>query len=78
MRRLKKDDLRSERVLVGPTAADGQRHTGLAMVGLGQVGTSACDADRCAERSITVEEAQLPQLTVVAKPDGSECRLRLT
>ena len=72
MRRLEKDDLRSERVLVGPAAADGQRHTGPPVVGLGQVGTPASSADRCAERNITLDEGQLPQLTVVVKLDGSE------
>ena len=78
MRRLEEDDLGSERVLIGPSPADGQRHTGPTVVGLGQVGTPPSGADRRAECNITLEEGQLPQLTVPVKLDSSKGRLGLT
>src|SRR5215217_5166348 len=64
---LEKDDLRSERVLLSPAATDGERHAGLAMVRLGQIGTPLCKSDCCPEDHITLHEDQLPELTVLVE-----------
>ena len=77
VRRLEKDDLGSEGVLIGPTAADGQRRATPAVVGLGQGGLPASGADRCAECDMALRAGGPPVLTVLVELDARESWLSL-